>query len=339
MESNITTYHLQFEKLCKFLNLGELLSTPQPLTGGHMHRMYSIQTTSGKFAVKALNPQIMIRPSAMQNYINSERIANFAAKNIPAAPAKIFDSVFMPEIEGQFYLVFDWIEGICLMTDKITLKHCEKIGYILAGLHQTDFSSLGLIDNYSSDEVLTDWNHYMQKGMEANAEWFELLKENIDNLYQWNNQLIHSAKQLASDTVISHMDLEPKNVMWRENSPVIIDWEASGFIHPMHDLVETALYWSVNSDESIDKDKFTAFIKGYKSKYSAVKADWQTVLEKGFGSKLGWLEYSLKRSLGIECADEAEQQMGTEHTIWTIHSLLNYASRISEYKKWLEEIK
>ena len=34
--------------------------------------MYAIETAQGKYAIKALNPQIMLRPLAMQNYINSE---------------------------------------------------------------------------------------------------------------------------------------------------------------------------------------------------------------------------------------------------------------------------
>lgn len=135
--------------------------------------------------------------------------------------------------------------------------------------------------------------------------------ENIDDLYSWSVQLNKAAKLLALDMVISHGDLDPKNVMWSKDNPIIIDWEAAGFVNPMYDLIEAAIYWSENETEIIDKDKFMAFIDGYKKKHGTLKADWRTVLIKGFSGKIGWLEYSLKRSLWIECTDEAEQQMGS----------------------------
>lgn len=98
-------YNLQFEKLCNILKLGELVGMPEGISGGLLHRMYAIETTQGKYAIKALNPQIMLRPTAMQHIINSERIANSALKNIPALPAKIFNSTSIQEIDKQFYLV------------------------------------------------------------------------------------------------------------------------------------------------------------------------------------------------------------------------------------------
>ena len=332
---NKTQYNLQFEKLSNALQLGDLVGPPEALSGGLLNKMFAVQTTQNKYAVKAINPQIMLRPEAMQNYINSERIANITAKSIPAVPAKIFNGKSMQEIDGQFYLVFDWIDGKSLKQNEIEIEQCEKIGAILANIHKADFSELGLVDDYSSEEKLTDWNFYLQKGDKGKAIWAGLLRENIDNLYDWNNKLIASAKLLATNTVISHGDLDPKNIMWNNDNPFIIDWEAAGFINPMHDLLETAIYWSKDEAENIDKAKFMAFINAYKNKYDTLKADWKAVLKKGFSGKLGWLEYSLKRSLCIECTDEAEQQMGTEHVIGTINALRQYSNTITVIEEWL----
>lgn len=51
-------YHLNFELLCTRLQLGELTGTPEILTGGLLHRMYEVKTSKGKYAIKALNPQV-----------------------------------------------------------------------------------------------------------------------------------------------------------------------------------------------------------------------------------------------------------------------------------------
>lgn len=71
-------------------------------------------------------------------------------------------------------------------------------------------------------------------------------------------------------------------------------------------MIETAIYWSVNEKGGIDKEKFLAFVGGYQKHFGIIDADWRMVLEHGFLSKLDWLEYSLKRSLRIECTDEKE---------------------------------
>lgn len=66
MEENL------LEKLCKKFNLGELQCKPTRLTGGFMHKMYSLFTTQGKYAVKLLNPFIMKRETDMSNYRTAE---------------------------------------------------------------------------------------------------------------------------------------------------------------------------------------------------------------------------------------------------------------------------
>lgn len=100
-------------------------------------------------------------------------------------------------------------------------------------------------------------------------------------------------------------------------------------------MTETAIYWSENELGNIDKEKIFAFIGGYKKRYGTLQANWLMVLENGFLGKLGWLEYSLKRSLGIECTDKEEQQMGTYEATGTINAIRRYADMISELEKWL----
>jgi len=329
-------YNLQ--TLCNTLQLGEIAEEPEAISGGLLHKMYAIKTSQGKYAIKALNPQIMRRPTAMKNFINSERIANIAANTIPALPAKKFDGIFMQEINNQFYLVFDWVDGKSLKSNEVNIVHCEKMGTILADIHLTDFSELSIVNEWSKNGQLTDWNFYLQKGRENNSVWVNLLLEFIDKLYDWNAMANNSARLLVSKRVISHGDLEPKNVMWNQENPIIIDWESAGYINPMQDLTETAIYWSRNEKGNIDKGRFLAFIGSYKKKYGTIQADWKMVLTNGFSGKLGWLEYSLKRSLWIECTDKEEQQMGTVQVTGTINDIRRYADVISELEKWLNEI-
>jgi len=328
-------YNLQFEKLCSTLQLGKIKGEPKVISGGLLHRMYAVETMEGKYAVKALNPKIMVRPPAMQHFINSEKIVKVAARNISALPAARFNGAFIHEVENQFYLVFPWVEGKSLKPDEINKIHCEEIGGVLANMHMTDFSELGIINDCSNNEQLIDWNYYLQKGQESNLEWANSLLEIIDKLYFWNTEGNKSEKVLGSNTVISHRDLDPKNVMWKEEKPIVIDWESAGYINPMEDLVETALYWSQNEKATIDKERFLAFIDGYKNKKQISQENWSMVLAKGFLGKLGWLEYNLKRSIGIECTDIEEKRMGTVQVIGTIKNIKGYSAMVPEIENWL----
>lgn len=100
-------------------------------------------------------------------------------------------------------------------------------------------------------------------------------------------------------------------------------------------LLETAVYWSVNELGSIEKGRFIAFIDGYKKRFGVLQADWRMILEHGYLGKLDWLEYSLKRSLWIECTDEKEQQLGTLQVSGTINALEQYEDMISNLETWL----
>lgn len=328
-------YNLNFEKLSKVMQLGELVREPEAISGGFLHRMFSVETTKGKYAVKALNPQIMLRPTAMKNIINSERIAKLASSKISALPAIIFNGSSIQEVDGQFFLIFHWVNGRSLKAKEINNIHCIKIGEILANIHRINFSELEISNNSGHAAEDINWNYYLNMGEENNLEWTSILRENINNLYNWTTEANESAKILSSNMLISHRDLDSKNIMWIEDTPIIIDWESAGFVNPMHELIETAIYWSEIETGYIDKKRFLEFIRAYKNIFGALDTNWRMVLLNGFSGKLGWLEYSLKRSLLIECTDKEEQNLGTSEVIKTINSIKSYASMIFKLEKWL----
>ncbi|MFU1793116.1 phosphotransferase [Paenibacillus azoreducens] len=328
-------YNLQFEALCRQLRLGEVIGIPEAISGGFLHRMYAVETATGKYAIKALNPQIMLRPTAMANYIASEDIARIAAGKVGALPAIRANGTCLHEIEDQYYLVFDWIDGSSLTSAEITPEHCMKMGDVLAELHLTDFSGFNIPDHRSEGAQLINWNRYLQLGRVNGAEWLNLLLANQAMLAEWNAQAIESENLLSADLVISHRDLDPKNVLWNQGRPIVIDWEAAGYVNPMKELIETAMYWSENTIGLTDQEKFTALINGYKQRYGSPQANWSIVLAGIFGGKLDWLEYNLKRSLWIECTDPQEQRIGTVQVTETIQGIKRYADAIPQIVNWL----
>jgi len=325
-------YNLNFDKLCETACIGKRCGEPAQIMGGLLHRMYCVETTMGKYAVKTLNPQIMLRPKAMSDIVNGERIAEFAMCYIPVSGAKRFGGEAVLEIGGQYYMVFDWIEGSSIYNESITPWHCEQMGVILGKLHTIDFSSLNLPKPAAFAEEAADWDDYLAKGEKAGLSWVDELLLHKDELGKWNQRYITAMKYLENRLVVGHRDIDPKNVLWCDGKPVVIDWESAGYINPSQEFIVHALYWAETTG-SINKEKFMSFAKGYTCNTSFDKVDWRIVMDAGLCPD--WLVYSLKRSLGIESADDAERQLGTEQVFGTIRYLKRYEESIAQIVEWM----
>ena len=96
------------EKLTNRIRLGEIVGVPTRVFGGLLNRMYKVKTSSGIYAVKHLNPEVMKRKNAKKNHILAEKIANMAKENgVNCLPAKIINGSALQEIDGNYFFIFD----------------------------------------------------------------------------------------------------------------------------------------------------------------------------------------------------------------------------------------
>lgn len=100
-------------------------------------------------------------------------------------------------------------------------------------------------------------------------------------------------------------------------------------------IEEVLVYWSEDSKGNLNKERFIALPNVYKNVKSIEDVDGKIVLNSGYIGKLEWLEYSLKRSLEIECTDKEEQQLGTSQVIGIVASLINYSRSLPMIEEWL----
>lgn len=157
MESSMNKYNINIPKLCEICGLGILISEPVPINGGFLHRMYDVKTEKGHFAVKALNPNITAREKALSNYRFSEIIANRVSEKIKVSCANEYNGSHLQNIDGQYYLIYNYINGQTIGTDDITIEHSYKMGSILAQIHSTDFSDISSDSDYEEAVTLIDY--------------------------------------------------------------------------------------------------------------------------------------------------------------------------------------
>ena len=122
---------------------------------------------------------------------------------------------------------------------------------------------------------------------------------------------------------ICHNDMDCKNVLWNGNDYRIIDLECLSYNNPFMELFELALCWSGYEDCKIDFQLFQAFLQGYKNADGEMPIDWEILYDCNNG-RLEWLEYNIKRVLGIDCGND-EKEIGIEQVKETIQHIIYYA--------------
>ena len=329
----------KIEKLIQENNLGEKIKSIDKVTGGLSHRMYKVETDRGIYAIKELNNGVMKREKAYSNFVFSEKVTDIAIENgISAIGALKFNNDIMVKIDDSYFMVFEWLEGKILKAEEITNKHCEIIGKLLAEIHNVDFSKIQDNERKIVDTNSFEWNGYVPIAEEQNKPYIQELKKNIDLLYELNKKSVEALEYAKNNLVISHTDLDRKNVMWQDDKPFIIDWEASGYINPTIELIQVAWYWAGGDIENIDYNKFKKVINSYKQNYKGnIDKNVDILINADVYGGLAWLDYNLKRSLCIENEYEQDEIKLAENEV--IQSLKEIKYNISQFDKMIEIMK
>ena len=322
------------ERLCLTLGLGQLCNEPEPISGGLLHTMYHVRTSSGGFAVKLLNPDIMIRPDAIQNMINSERIARKLQNTVPLVTAKEFDEGTLIAFEGSYYMIFDWIDGLSIYAPDITAEHCSQIGRILGQIHEANVrieNSLTCVQMPSHYE----WSNFLEKADQQDSECFDILQSNLQALTRWSERVSHSWSVVSAHQVISHRDLDPKNVLWANGQPYLIDWESAGFVNPAQELIEIINYWATGSDGEYCLEKIAHILLAYRECNSLSHVNWDAIFDCGFEGMLGWTAYNVRLVLGMEGDGMKDRSKGLREIKKTLDELYRYDNQTKQLQNYI----
>ncbi len=334
---------MKIEKLLQSLSFGELQGEPSEVKGGLLHKMYRVTTSKGVYAVKVLNGEIMKRPTALRNTVNSEKIAAVFTDILPVVAAMEVQGKQIHELDGSYYMIFPWVEGRSVFPGEINETHCAAMGDILGRMHRAGISLDGVEPEAEAAEVFP-WDAYLQAAKEQGEQnikedqklnWLMQYEKAISDIKKWNQAVCEAQETLAQMPVLSHRDLDPKNVMWNGSEPLIIDWEAAGYINPYQEFLEVLNYWADDGEGGLVRSYFDALVAAYGKYMSLTDVAWDAVFAGSFSGMLGWLDYNLKRVLGIEASGEEEIRLGAEQVIGTIGALYAYCDKVELMKEWL----
>lgn len=298
------------EALCREAGLGLPLREPKPVSGGLMHRMFDVETTTGRYAVKRLNPEVMARPDALENLRRAAKLeAMLEQRGLPILPAITVNGEKLLRAGSEWCCIFPWFEGGMIRGQAVTARHAAAIGMALAGIHAA-----------AEREAPAAWEPF-------HADWDALLAACPsllpygDLLKRLTDRSNEARLRLPRRQRICHNDLDTKNVLWKDETFRVIDLECLDWGFAEEELLETALYWSGLEEHRLSGERFSALVGAYRDAGGAIPPNWDIWVESS-QSRLAWLAYVLFQGRAEEASETMERilcvQTAREHQFFNI---------------------
>lgn len=234
---------MNFDALCSLLEnlgLGEVKNEPFSLSGGALHSMLHVKTSTGEYAIKVINPHIQEKPEFPDNYNFTEQVAeHFSKLDIPAVHAISFDNKYVVYAEEQAFIIYPYISGKILLSNQINTKHCERVGELFSKIHSADIA----LEGCDKPDYITFENRHWNDLLSRSGN--EKLINMSDFILTSNDRYNDIIESLNTKSILTHRDMHYKNMLWDEDdNPFIIDWESAGLMNPYLEVIGYALEWA-----------------------------------------------------------------------------------------------
>lgn len=319
-------------RLTNLLKLGKIIKNIEPLSGGLIHKMWKVETEFGQFAVKEINFKIALQPSVLENLEFCENISlEFHEAGINCICSIRLNNKSVIRIDTQSFLVYPFKESVDFrsLDWKISIP---KITKELALVHNLNHSKRKSEPKSIDPKIHLDvWKTLENQFTGSDYEWmndYVFLNTKIVDLY---HKIETANFVLNQDLVLSHCDLDIKNVLWDLNGkPWVIDWESFSYINPTKEIVQFCLDWSESFDRSFQNQVLELIIRSY----SSMKQIDQQIIELSFYSCLGdylnWLKFNLQRLLNYDQKSD-EYQIANIEVPKTVKLIINRIKKQKEY--------
>ena len=313
--------HIQY--LCSLLGLGRQQQPMTPVSGGFHHRVWRLETDSGVFAIKQLAPDKDLSDPALLRHYNAteETAAKFAKCGIGAIHALASGKDYLHRLDGEAYLVYPWTNASALERGRISRQHALYMARLLAQMHTAGIAVEGLdvahTEIVSAERVEQLVNLAAERGLRGAAQLLEWLPRFRDIVQRQEAAL----SVLQGDLVISHGDLDQKNVLWNgAERAVIIDWESACWLNPTCEALLEALDWSGIASR-FDRELFEAFLAAYQDAGGVLdSAAIEPALDTILGDWLDWLVYNVGRIVMVD--DEEQHTIGQQQVEFVLPIIL-----------------
>lgn len=312
-----------FDLIADQYALGAVLAPPKAVAGGRLHQLYRLSTSSGVFAVKCINPAMVQVDSLFVARL--EESACFAAEcaqaGISAVVARYSGQKRVVAFEDSYIMVYDWIEGRVCATSRLNRRHAAQIGQTLAQIHKCRFLSsktLLMPRRYRLTDL--DWSVLRSNLAAKHPSIHAVLSQNESEIEAIHKISMQLPPRQLSECVLSHRDLDRYNVLWKEDKAYLLDWDLSGPVAPLTELMSGMLDWGVAGAGKADFECVRAVAKGYINAGGQLDGDIERAFNEVLSVWLDWLNSLLQRLSDLSPEDVQYYQL-IEQTTFTMEML------------------
>lgn len=296
-------------EIAKELDLGKVLCSPTRVYGGFLHLSYKLTTDKGVFVVKEFG-KTDNEKETIKSFSEREKLEEKLKKNkIPAVFPLKFNGRGVQVVNGNVFYIFPFIDAVSLSAEEMTKQQLEEVAKVEAKLH-----SIGIIKSEKEDlrQINIDWDYYLKVAKETKCPLYKNLAKILPVLKELTAKYNEYIAYIPKVLVVSHNDMDCKNILWNKDGLHLIDLECIGYNSPYYEAYKYALVYAGFEEGNIKKEKVEHFMKTYFENLE-IELDRNIspeVLYYASGLNLEWLEFSLKRAMKLVGKTAEEQEVG-----------------------------
>jgi len=198
-----------------------------------------------------------------------------------------------------------WAAGQPVGPEVVTIEIARWAGEVLAVLHglQVRPQDRGMYP-FPNTDTADRWPELTAEAERHRASWAELLTTAGQAVSQIAD-LARSAGFLPEQELISHGDIDQKNLIASPAGPVLCDWDLAAPVVPRRELADVALSLGCWRDVSIAR----AVVDAYRAAGGTDTAFEPPDVGPSLMVGLDWIAFNVERAIGLRPATPDEAQL------------------------------
>ena len=322
-------------QLCGLFELGTFRPTVSPVPGGFHHSVWRLETHSGCYAVKQLADDMDMADATTVAQINATEATacEFSRQGVPALYALHVEQQHLQLLDGVGYLVYPWTSATACHRNGIEEHHAVIVASTLAQMHRCDITVPELQDVPAFPVTAERAIELVQVARQRNVRYSHILEDRLEDILRIVALHAPALERLMEHQVISHGDLDHKNILWdHAGEPLLIDWESARRLNPTYELLLEALDWG-GITAHFDARPFTTILRAYVNAGGLLVEDMIPAASDAIqGAWVSWLLSNVGRAAGLK--DTRQRAIGSSQVDLVLSALL----RMEKQKDRLTDI-
>jgi hypothetical protein len=198
--------------------------------------------------------------------------------------------------------VHQWVHGRAFRHDVVTPETARWAGLVLATLHRLAIKprDRSVFPQLNTDNAMR-WGDLTEHAHHCGAGWADLMTAAATSVADIAD-LARSAGRRPDEEIMSHGDIDQKNLIASAAGPVLCDWDVALPLVPRRELADVAMSLSCWRDFTIAREVVRSYRASGGDDAELTPPDLGQPMMVG----LDWVALNVERALGLRTATEAE---------------------------------